>query len=135
MRFRRAKLLKYYGLHVRHFHGKKPEPRNGLNINDLLRNSLNKQEAISYYFQRGHLPSPTLQGSSYTTQLSLQEVNENISSGTCILLTRSILPNILLRTKNDEHKQRVFRGSEHKCTYLYPDLGTNNGHKGKCRLE
>ena len=62
-------------------------------------------------------------------QLPLQEVNENIPSGTSILLTRSILPNILLRTKTDKHKQRVCRGSEHTCTYLYPDLGTNNGHK------
>ena len=85
---------------------------------------------------RGQLTSPTLQGVHIRLQLPLQEVNENIDiwgphfrSRTSILLTQSILPNILLRTKNDKHRQRVFRSSEHKCTYLYPDLGTNNGHK------
>ena len=39
------------------------------------------------------------------------------------------MPYILLCTKNDKHKERVFRGPEHKCAYLYPDVGTNNGHK------
>ena len=80
-------------------------------------------------FSKGPLTSPTLQGSSYTPQLPLQEVNEYIDiwgphfrSRTSILLTRSMLPNILLRTKNDKHKQRVFRCSEHKFAYLTPIL-------------
>ena len=37
--------------------------------------------------------------------------------------------NILLRTKKDKHKQRVFKSSKHKCEYFYPDLETNNGEK------
>ena len=37
--------------------------------------------------------------------------------------------NILLRTKNDKHKQRVFKSSKHKCEYFSPDLETNNGEK------
>ena len=45
------------------------------------------------------------------------------------LLEVSCPINILLHTKNDKHKQRVFKSSEHKCAYFYPDLRTNNGHK------
>ena len=97
------------------------------------------QEAISYYFHGGHLPHQPCKGVHIRPQLPLQEVNENVDMwgphfrwGTSILLTRSILPN----TKNDKHKQRVFRSLEHECAYLYPDLGTYNGHKRlKSRLE
>ena len=94
------------------------------------------RKQYSCYFQRGQLPHLPCKGVHIRPQLPLQEVNENIDirgphfrSGTSILLTRSILPEILLRTKNDKHKQRMFRSSEHKCAYLYPDLGKNNGHK------
>ena len=68
-------------------------------------------------------------------QLPLQEVDENIPSGTSILLTRSILPNILLRTKNDKHKQRVFRSSEHNAHTAIPILERTTGIKDKSRLE
>ena len=72
--------------------------------------------AISQYF---HLPC---KGVHIRPQLPLQEVNQNndiwgphFPSGTSILLNRSIFAiNILLPTKNDKHKQRVFKSSQHK---------------------